>query len=98
MKEADRIWTLLARKLSSEATPEELAELARFQQEHPETTYSHQVLADLWSSRQQGPAAAKGSKESEDAFGRHLTRMALRDATRPAAGPEPGTTGQAATV
>ncbi|HEV2482944.1 MAG TPA: ABC transporter permease, partial [Puia sp.] len=88
MKEADRIWILMARKLSGEATAEELAELARFQQEHPEMTYSFQVLSDCWHSQQQGSAAAKEAEEADDAFERHLTRMALRDVTAPAAGSE----------
>jgi putative ABC transport system permease protein len=92
MKEGERIWILMARKLSGEATAEELAELARIQQEHPEITYSLQVLSDLWHSQQKGsPAPSRrigeaggddpASKEAEDAFQRHLSRMALRDVT-----------------
>ena len=85
MKQEDRIWILMARKLSGEATPEELAELARFQQEHPDMTYSLQVLSDLWYAQQEkSPAggAANAAGEAEDAFQRHLTRMALRDVTQ----------------
>lgn len=89
MKEADRIWILIARKLSGQITPEELAELARFQQEHPDQTYSLQVLSDLWHSQQGERSAARENKEAEDAFQRHLTRMALRDVTREIAGPAP---------
>ena len=77
MKEHDRIWILLARKLSGEATPEEIAELARFQQEHPEMTYSLQVLSDLWQSQ------TREESGTADAFQRHLTRMALRDLSQP---------------
>ncbi|HWB95024.1 MAG TPA: ABC transporter permease [Puia sp.] len=79
MKEQDRIWMLMARKLSGEATPDEIAELARFQQEHPEMTYSLQMLSDLWRSR------AKEEPDADDAYQRHLTRMALRDLSKPAA-------------
>src|ERR1700761_3023735 len=89
MKEADRIWFLMARKLSGEATPEELAELARFQQEHPDQTYSLQVLADLWHAQQREASVAREAKEAEDAFQRHLTRMALRDVTREVVNPAP---------
>lgn len=85
MKEQDRIWILMARKLSGEATPEELAELARFQQQHPEITYSLQVLSDLETT---GPAPL----DTEDAFQRHLTRMALRDVTGSGVQAAPGTT------
>ena len=79
MKEQERIWILMARKLAGEATPEELTELARFQQEHPDMTYSLQVLADLWRSQNN----TDQQQDAGEAFSRHLTRMALRDATRP---------------
>jgi putative ABC transport system permease protein len=87
MKEQDRIWILMARKLSGEATPEELAELTRFQQQHPEITYSLQVLSDLWHTQQKEPS-------EEAAYQRHLTRMALRDV----AGPATGTAGTTSTT
>src|SRR5579859_4133694 len=74
MKGQDRIWILMARKLSGEATAEEIAELERFQQQHPEMTYSLQMIADLW--RSQNPT---DDAEADQAFNRHLTRMALRD-------------------
>ena len=79
MKEQERIWILMARKLAGEATPEELTELARYQQEHPDKTYSLQVLADLWRSQN----TSDQQQAADEAFSRHLTRMALRDATRP---------------
>jgi len=69
----------MARKLAGEATPEEIAELECFQQQHPETTYSLQVLADLWKSTH--PPADDIESEADQAFNRHLTRMALRDIT-----------------
>ncbi|HVS96755.1 MAG TPA: ABC transporter permease [Puia sp.] len=78
MTEKDRIWVLMARKLTGEASPEEIAELERFQQQHPESTYSLQVLADLWRSRQ-----CADDRDPEAAFNRHLTRMALRDIQSP---------------
>ena len=64
----------MARKLSGEATPGEIAELERFQQQHPEMTYSLQLLADLYKSHPPSDDA-----EADQAFNRHLTRMALRD-------------------
>src|SRR5580658_10475826 len=76
MDQQGRLWTLVARKLSGEATSEELVELARYQQEHPESTYSLQVLTDLWNQR-------NVETDGEAAFQRHLTRMALRDAVTP---------------
>jgi putative ABC transport system permease protein len=88
MGQQDRLWTLMARKLSGEATQEELAELARYQQQHPESTYALQVLADLWRSHNKDEN--KEESASEAALQRHLTRMALRD-------PVPGSTNPATT-
>src|ERR1700722_2770774 len=89
MGQQDRLWTLMARKLSGEATQEELAELARYQQQHPESTYSLQLLADLWQSSH-NKDEHKAELDSEAALQRHLTRMALRD-------PVPGITDPATT-
>jgi len=78
MQDKDRIWLLMSRKLTGEATSEEMAELERFQQKNPGMTYSLQVLADLWRSK---PPA--DDTEADEAFSRHLTRMALRDIRQP---------------
>ncbi|HEY4111915.1 ABC transporter permease [Puia sp.] len=85
MKELSRIWILMARKLSGEAMPEEIAELERFQQQHPELTYSLQMTADLWKSQH---PAEETAAEADQAFSRHLTRMALRDIQSTEPGPE----------
>ncbi len=45
MKEQDRIWILMARKLSGEATEDELKELQIWQQQNPDVTYSLQLLS-----------------------------------------------------
>jgi ABC-type antimicrobial peptide transport system permease subunit len=74
MKREDRIWLLLARKLSGEATEEELKELALYQQEHPDNTYSLQMLADLWQTEH------KPEDTPAEAFDRHLFRMATKNA------------------
>ena len=73
MKEQDRLWILMARKLSGEATPDEITELATLQQKHPEMTYSLQMLTDLWKARN------KEEPDAEKAFQRHLTRMTLHE-------------------
>jgi putative ABC transport system permease protein len=65
----------MTRKLSGEATPAEIAELEHLQQQHPEMTYSLQLLTDLWKNHPPTDTNA----EAEAAFSRHLTRMALRD-------------------
>ncbi|WP_431211446.1 ABC transporter permease [Puia sp. P3] len=84
MKDKDRIWHLMARKFSGEATEEELKELESWQQQHPEMTYSLQLLADLWKGEPQ-----QKEKDAEDAFSRHLTRMTLKNLDRPAGAEKP---------
>jgi putative ABC transport system permease protein len=44
----ERIWTLIARKLAGEATPEDLLELYSLLQENPEVNYSLEVFDELW--------------------------------------------------
>jgi putative ABC transport system permease protein len=69
---------LMGRKLSGEATPEEISELEHLQQLHPEMTYSLQLLTDLYKSHPPTDETA-AETEADKAFNRHLTRMALRD-------------------
>ncbi|MBX3256816.1 MAG: FecR family protein [Chitinophagaceae bacterium] len=45
---ADRIWHILGKKLSGEATEEELYELTQLLREHPELHYPIQNITDLW--------------------------------------------------
>src|SRR5579859_7283547 len=85
MKERSRIWILMARKLSGEATPDEIVELERLQQQHPEMTYSLQMLTDLWKSHPPSKETGAEKDEPEKAFSRHLTRMTLREVTSPSA-------------
>jgi len=63
-------WNLIAKKLSGEASPEELQELERLLRSNPELHYPLQTITDLWS-----PAAPARRKEAEQAFKRHLDRM-----------------------
>ncbi|HEX2533054.1 MAG TPA: FecR domain-containing protein [Chitinophagaceae bacterium] len=63
-------WNLLAKKLSGEATPEELRELDALMRLHPDWLYSAQHLQDLW-----GSAPVEDSEETEAAFARHLEKM-----------------------
>jgi len=83
MKEKDRIWYLMARKLAGEATEEEKKELEEWQQSHPEMTYGLNLLTDLWRSQPE-----KNDAGAEEAFSQHLTRMTLKNLSQPAA-PEP---------
>lgn len=56
----DRFWTLLAKKLSGEASEEEVEELALLIKAYPELSYPAQNVADLWKLK---PAPNKESAE-----------------------------------
>lgn len=49
----EHIWLLIARKLSGEATVEELHELEELLRQNPGAGYSKEVLNDLWQSQPQ---------------------------------------------
>lgn len=79
MNGQDRLWVLIGKQLSGEASEEELQELQKLMQQFPDASYPMQILSGLWK-----PTEEKASQESEDAFSRHHQRMALREATREA--------------
>lgn len=66
----ETFWILLSKKLSGEATPEELHVLQNLILEHPEWQYAIQNLEDLWKHQ-----PLKDSSEEEDAYMLHLQRM-----------------------
>jgi transmembrane sensor len=47
----ERIWILMARKLSAEASEIELAELEQLLRQQPEENYSLEIMQDLWKSQ-----------------------------------------------
>ena len=63
-------WNLIARKLSGEATPEELRELEHLLRCNPELHYSVQTVTDLWN-----PTDTHDQQVAEEAFNRHVERM-----------------------
>ena len=48
----EHIWTLIAKKLAGEATPEELLELYRHLKDQPEMHYSLEIFEDLWKTNE----------------------------------------------
>jgi ferric-dicitrate binding protein FerR (iron transport regulator) len=64
-------WQLVARMLAGEATGQELEELEHLLRSNPELYYPLQIITGLW--RQSGP---EEQKKAEEAFSRHLDRMA----------------------
>ena len=49
----ERIWNLMARKFSGDATAEELAELELLLLQSPQENYSMEILLDLWNSKRE---------------------------------------------
>jgi transmembrane sensor len=66
----EKFWVLLSKKLSGEASPDELKELENLVLEHPEWQYAIQNLEDLW--KHQPP---RDDLQAEDAYMLHLHRM-----------------------
>lgn len=66
----ERFWILTTRKIAGEASPEDLAELEKLVQQHPEWQFAVQNLEDIWNS--QPPV---DPSEEEDAYLLHLHRM-----------------------
>jgi transmembrane sensor len=63
-------WNLIAKKLTGEATPEELRELEDLLRNNPELHYPMQTISDLWN-----PGSPLDQQVAEQAFNRHLDRM-----------------------
>lgn len=67
----ERFWVLVAKKIANEANEQELIELNKLLQDHPEWQFAIQNLESIW----QIPTPLK-SNEAEDAFLLHLNRCA----------------------
>lgn len=66
----EKFWVLLSKKMSGEASAEELKELEDLIQEHPDWQYAIQNLGDLWKQHSPGDPM-----QAEDAYMLHLHRM-----------------------
>jgi transmembrane sensor len=69
-EQQEYIWTLIAKKLSGDANPEELRELEGLLQSNPGLHSPMQTLSDMWNL-----AAPDDRQAAEQAFDRHLGRM-----------------------
>ncbi|HJV19743.1 MAG TPA: FecR family protein [Sediminibacterium sp.] len=72
----EQLWVLLSKKLTGEASAEELAELELLISENPEWQYAVQNLEDLWQKQ-----PVYDSAVSEDAFLLHMNRLAEMNIT-----------------
>lgn len=66
----DRIWTLIARKLTGEASEEELSELGQLIRENPEIHLQLQAVTETWNREH-----ANNDAEIHAAYDRHLNRL-----------------------
>ena len=66
----EKFWVLFSKKLSGEASVEELKQLELLIQQHPEWQYSIQNLEDLWKHQ-----PSRDFMHEEDAYLLHLHRM-----------------------
>lgn len=66
----ETFWILLSKKLSGEASPEELVVLENLILEHPEWQLAIQNLGEIWKNQPK-----KDQTEEEDAYMLHLQRM-----------------------
>ncbi len=66
----EKAWQLLILKLSGEATPEQLAELEKALEQHPEFNLQPEILESVWKSRQK-----REKPDIDSSFNRHLQRL-----------------------
>jgi transmembrane sensor len=65
----NKLWELIAKKLSGEATENELVELEKLMRYNPDMHYPLQTVADLWHH------ATPDTEDSHLAFSKHTNRM-----------------------
>ena len=78
-------WQLVAKMLAGEASKEELAELELLLRGNPDLHYPLQIITGLW--RAAGP---EEQKKAEEAFSKHLDRMAALHIEHAVATDQPG--------
>jgi len=66
----EHIWNLIAKKLSGEASEEELSQLADVLKKNPDLHYPMQTITDLWKHDRHSI-----KQTSDNAFSRHISRM-----------------------
>lgn len=74
----DRIWYILGKKLSGEASPEELQELEQMLRLHPELHYPVQNITDLWRLKKK-----INREETLESLQKHLSRMGEQEGEMP---------------
>ncbi|WP_142687958.1 FecR family protein [Chitinophaga polysaccharea] len=76
----ERVTQLIARKLSGEATPEEIKELDMLLKEHPADAYLLSILADYWTT---SLSPATGEDADPETHFRHILDAAAAETKEP---------------
>jgi len=71
--EEEKIWDLIAKKLSCEASQEELQDLETLLHGHPDLHYPMQAIIDLWNTNPN-----QNKEDASKAFDKHLERIRLQ--------------------
>src|SRR5258706_8740127 len=85
MKEDNRLWILIGRKLSGEATENELKELAELSQKDPDVPYYITILSVWWNR-----AEHSGKMKADKALSRLLRRMEKKESAFLSGNPNQG--------
>lgn len=65
----DRVWVLMSRKLTGEATEDELQELLNMLENDPAIYYSMRIISTIWKN-----PANRDREDMENAYRKHLNR------------------------
>ncbi|MBS1606393.1 MAG: FecR family protein [Bacteroidetes bacterium] len=74
-EQQEHTWDLIAKKITGEATTDELKELEELLRAHPELFYPLTTIADFWKSSY--PGDRRRTMEAEQALDRHLERIKI---------------------
>jgi len=72
-EQKEHTWDLIAKKITGEASADELKELEALLRAHPELFYPLTTIADFW--RSSNPGDRRRAEEAEHALDRHLDRI-----------------------
>ncbi|MRG47900.1 DUF4974 domain-containing protein [Chitinophaga sp. SYP-B3965] len=79
----DQIWNLLAKKVANELLPEEEKELARLLQQHPDASYTKEILTQGWKDKQKPFSPEEESIALEKHKRRLESAMAVEEVSTP---------------
>jgi hypothetical protein len=85
MKDDNRLWILIGKKLSGEATEDELKELTEWSQKDPDIPYYITILSVWWSKTER-----LGKVKADQSLSKLLRRMEKKDSDLSSGNPNSG--------